>query len=267
MGLAIVDRQPLPPGSEFGWSLDPGDNSQGLVPLADLLTQSGIRWVKFPFVCSPHHENEVAKKQIKPGLPAKPDAVEPLINFSDRLARAGMQVAGVLLPPGEPGGAGTALLAAEAFALDSKVWFPSIEPILARLGTEIRCWQIGDDRDSSWIGCGDLPAVVSRVKAALDRIGQDLDVGIAWDLQAPLPIDARSSKGAPAGGDGSRNAVSGNRLKPELQMRSAVALLRTFLRRRHDRCRTGQAAGRHGLRGRGPLADNRCPAADGPYGR
>ena len=49
-----------------------------------------------------------------------------------------------------------------------------------------------------------MPAVVSRVKAA-DRIGQDLDVGIAWDLEAPLPVDARSSKG---------------RQKPELQRRT-----------------------------------------------
>ena len=58
IGLAIVDWRPLPPGSEFGWSLDPGDDSQGLVPLADLLTQSGIRWVKFPFVCSPRQDDE-----------------------------------------------------------------------------------------------------------------------------------------------------------------------------------------------------------------
>ena len=146
IGLAIVARQPLPPGSEFGWSLDPGDDSQGLVPLADLLTQSGIRWVKFPFVCSPRQDNEAAKKQPKPG---SSDPAEPLINFSDRLTRNGMQVAGVLLPPQDPDRASTSLLAAEAFALDPKIWYPSFEPILARLGTEIRCWQIGDDCDSS----------------------------------------------------------------------------------------------------------------------
>ena len=179
MGLAVADRQPLPPGSEFGWSLDPGDDSQGLVPLADLLTESGIRWVKFPFVCSPHQDNELAEKprptrrnSTRPALPAKPDAVEPLINFNHRLARAGVQMAGVLLSPREPGGASTALLAAEAFARDPKVWFPSIEPILARLGTEIRCWQIGDDRDASWIGCGEFGGrFASQGRAGPDRTG------------------------------------------------------------------------------------------------
>lgn len=176
VGLAIVDRQPVPPDSEFGWSLDPGDDAQGLVPLADLLTQSGIRWVKFPFVCSlqeARSANEAVgstprlrvglqsfQPTTRPELPAAPDTVDPLINFSDRLSRGGMQIAGVLLPPREPGRPGAALLAAEAFALDPKVWYPSLEPILARLGTEIRCWQIGDDRDASWIGCGGLPAAV-----------------------------------------------------------------------------------------------------------
>jgi hypothetical protein len=220
IGLAIVDRQPLRPGSEFGWSLDPGDDSRGLVPLADLLAQSGIRWVKFPFVCSLHQENETAKKQLTSALPATRGAVEPLINFSDRLTRHGMQVAGVLLPPREPGQGNTALLAAEAFALDPKVWYPSLEPILARLGTEIRCWQIGGDRDSSWVGCGELPAVVARIKATLDRVGQDLDIGLAWDLAAPLPVDARNSKGASIGGNGSRNEIDGNRLKLEPQTRA-----------------------------------------------
>ena len=150
------------------------------MPLADLLTQSGIRWVKFPFVCSPRQDDEAAKTRANP---ASSDPAEPLINFSDRLTRHGMQIAGVLLPPRDPDRASTSLLAAEAFALDPNIWYPSFEPMLARLGTEIRCWQIGDDRDSSWVGCSELPAVVSRVKAALDRIGQDLDVGIGWDLE------------------------------------------------------------------------------------
>ena len=119
------------------------------------------------------------------------DSLEPLINFSDRLGMAGVSLAGVLQPPRVTGDAGKAsddLFAAEAFSRDPKTWYPSIEPILARLATQIRFWQIGDDRDPGWIGCGDLPGIVSRTKAELDRIGQDLEIGIAWNLAAPLPI-------------------------------------------------------------------------------
>ena len=125
------------------------------------------------------------------------NSLEPLINFSDRLGMAGVRLAGVLQPPRVAGDAGKTsydLLAAEAFSRDPKTWYPSIEPILARLATEIRFWQIGDDRDPGWIGCRDLAGIVSRTKAELDRIGQDLDIGIAWNLAAPLPMAAPSSK-------------------------------------------------------------------------
>ena len=108
---------------------------------------------------------------------------------------AGVHLAGVLQPPRVAGDAGKKsydLLAAEAFARDPKTWYPSIEPILARLATEIRFWQIGDDRDPGWIGCRDLPGIVSRTKAELDRIGQDLDIGIAWNIAAPLPMSLQT---------------------------------------------------------------------------
>ena len=197
LGIAIIDMHPPPQESEFGWSLDTDDVAVGLVPLGDLLAQSGARRVKYPFVCAPS--------------PRKGDRIEPLISFSDRLSRAGVQLAGVLHPPtgndqatAEKGaapfsqpsaipefgpsqpresGQSPGILAVEAFGLDPKTWYPSIKPVLARLGTEIRCWQIGDDRDTGWTGFSDLPAVVSPVKAELDKVGQDVDVGIAWDIR------------------------------------------------------------------------------------
>ena len=102
------------------------------------------------------------------------------------------------------------MTAAEAFS-DAKKWYPSMEPILARLATEIRSWQLGDDRDSGWIGCNDLHAAVSRIKAELDRIGQDVDVGITWNLNAPLALahPNAAGRGARATGIGSgRNWIS-----------------------------------------------------------
>jgi hypothetical protein len=174
LGLAVIEPQVLPCGSEFGWSLGPNDADVGLTPLGDLLCQCGIGWVKFPFA------KESAAKSL-----------EPLINFSDRLSMAGVRLAGVLQPlrlADDPGKTSGDLFAAEAFSRDPKTWYPSIEPILARLSTEIRFWQIGNDRDPGWIGCRDLSGIVSATKAELDRIGQDFEIGIAWNLVAPLPM-------------------------------------------------------------------------------
>ena len=163
--------------------------------------------MKFPFAI-----NAAAVGLAKAGskekveYPLEPSArTEQLINFNDRLGMAGVTLAGVLQPPPGtrrleqspfPPGAGSAkdaakasadLLAAEAFSRDPKTWYPSIEPILARLATQIRFWQIGGDRDPGWIGCGDLAGIVSRTKATLDRIGQNLEIGIAWNLATLLP--------------------------------------------------------------------------------
>lgn len=184
LSLAVIEPQALSSESEFGWSLGPNDADVGLVPLGDLLCQCGIRWVKFPFAIQKSKESAA-------------NSLEPLINFSDRLGMAGVRLAGVLQPPRVVEDAAKTsddLLAAEAFSRDPKTWYPSIEPILARLATQIRFWQLGDDRDPGWIGCRDLPGIVSRTKAELDRIGQDLDIGIVWNLAAPLPMATPSSK-------------------------------------------------------------------------
>jgi hypothetical protein len=203
--FAVVEPKTVPSGSEFGWSLGPHDADLGLVPLADLLCDCGIRWVKFPFaiketvaVPPDNGSSEKNKKSVQPGASkALENAMESLINFSDRLATFGVRLVGVLQPPqvsSDSSGRSYNLLAAEAFSRDPKSWYPSIEPVLSRLATEIRRWQIGDDRDSGWTSCRDLPGIVSRTKAQLDQVGQDLDVGIAWNLRGPLPIAASITK-------------------------------------------------------------------------
>jgi len=220
LGLAIIDREQSSAASEFGWSLDPQDTALGLVPIGDLLGQAGIRWVKFPFVCRKAKEAGSTEQGVHaPRSPlSPPDRMEPLISFNDRLGDAGIGLIGVLHPPAAtaearaPGGyplAGAGrpandLLAIEGFSADAKTWYPSIEPVLARLATEIRFWQIGDDRDPGWIGCRDLPAAVSRVKTELDRIGQDVNVGIAWKLGEPLPATVNNGAGSREQGAGSK---------------------------------------------------------------
>ncbi len=195
--LAIIEPQTMSPDSEFGWSLGTNVAKMDLPSLGKLLCQCGIRWVKFPFATSetavpsppdgsqqksgnpPARNNEnssaLPEKSLSAeagearlpaaSLPKGPaaNALEKLISFSDQLATAGVHLAGVLQPPRvteESGKTAFDLLAVEAFGRDPKTWYPSIEPILARLATEIRYWQIGDDRDPGWMGCRDLPGTI-----------------------------------------------------------------------------------------------------------
>ncbi len=168
--LVVVEPQSAPHNSEFGWSLSPINMPLQLVPLSDLICCSGIRTVKYPFAGKP--------------------SIEPLIGFCDRLNRSDIGLIVVLRPdpvPSEKPIWPHDLLAAEAFARDAKVWYPSVEPVLARLGTQIRSWQLGDDLDLGWVGCRELSEIVSHVKGELDHVGQNLDVAIPWGFNAPLP--------------------------------------------------------------------------------
>ncbi len=81
--------------------------------------------------------------------------------------------------------------AAELFAPPVKVWYPSLEPTMLRLATQVRWWQLGTDEDTSFVGSTDLPAKIADVKGALDRLGQDVCVGIGWDWRAALPAAAK----------------------------------------------------------------------------
>ena len=45
--------------------------------------------------------------------------------------------------------------------------------------------------DTSFVGTPDLAAKIADVKAALDCMGQDVQVGVGWDWHAALPAAAK----------------------------------------------------------------------------
>ena len=81
--------------------------------------------------------------------------------------------------------------AAELFTPPVKDWYPALEPTMIRLATQVRWWQLGGDDDASFVGTPGLAAKIAAVKAALDRMGQDVQVGLGWDWRAPLPAAAK----------------------------------------------------------------------------
>ena len=128
-----------------------------------------------------------------PGF-SRPDGARPLRrHFRQGRARNGLRLAGFTAASGRRNGPAEtpSTPAAELFAPPVKVWYPSLEPTMLRLATQVRWWQLGTDEDTSFVGSTDLPAKIADVKGALDRLGQDVCVGIGWDWRAALPAAAK----------------------------------------------------------------------------
>jgi hypothetical protein len=174
--LAVVEPCQAPRHSEFGWSLPQGDKPLPLPVLGRLIGQAGVGWVKYP--CWSAQAPTAA-------------AVDQLAAFAERLGGQGVQLVGLLsVPPAsrqaQPGSSGPSP-AAEVFTRPPKDWYPSLEPVLTRLGTQIRWWQLGHDKDTSFAGHPDLARKIGQVKSELDRIGQDVNVGLGWSWLSPPP--------------------------------------------------------------------------------
>lgn len=164
--------------SEFGWSFPDGEGEFPLNELPHVVAIAGNGWLKFPV-----------------WMPARDEArVQSLTELVDRCGAQNLHIVGLLNHPPEDvvkalGGSGP-LTAAGLFTSDPKHWYPAIENVLSRLGLRIRWWQLGDDDDTSFIGYGDLQDRILAIKRELDRIGQDVYVGFAWNwIEAPPPTD------------------------------------------------------------------------------
>ncbi|NUQ64008.1 MAG: hypothetical protein HUU20_16145 [Pirellulales bacterium] len=177
-GLTFVVARPesIPSSGEFGWSLPQGDKPLGLAELGQLLAQAGINWVKLPVWYDETTSDDDAAR---------------LIGFAERLSAQGIELVGMLHhPPAElrrhyedP----KRLTAAEIFSPDPKLWYPSLELVMMRLATQVRWWQLGADKDTSFVDYPDLSGKLRQVKAHLDRIGQDVNLGIGWSWINELP--------------------------------------------------------------------------------
>ncbi len=211
--LAVVQPRRASPDSEFGWTLSHGGKPLPITPLGQLIGQVGISRLKYPLWYD--EKPDGAEKgtrfnlperpggcfaQIKPGpfFGPAPDVVEKLIAFGECLDEQGIELVGILnRPPRElrkQYAKSKSLLAAEIFSPDPEVWYPSLEPVMTRLATRVRYWQLGQDMDTSFVGYLNLSEKLTQVKAELDRIGQGVKLGIGWGWMNELP-EAAGGKG------------------------------------------------------------------------
>ncbi|HEV3343381.1 MAG TPA: NEW3 domain-containing protein [Pirellulales bacterium] len=174
--LAIADPLSRPEQGEFGWTLPSGEQFLSLAALAQWAGQAGVQWVKFPLWYDAHDQARV----------------EGLTWFADRLNSQGIGLVGLLSdPPPQTGrvlkiAPGTPV--ANLFAQDVSLWYPSLEPVMARLSLKVRWWQLGNDDDGSLSGVRDPITTVARVKKQLDEIGQNSHVGVGWNWLDDVPV-------------------------------------------------------------------------------
>jgi len=175
MTLAVTRPRQRTGSGEFGWSLPSHGQPLTLDQLVELLPQVGIDWVKFPL----WYDDQQANRG------------DQLLHFAQRLQRDRIRLVGVLDHPppavlarfdhADP------LPAASIFSADPALWLPSLDPIMTRLSLRIRWWQLGDDRDQSFVGYPDLATKVRAIRGQLFRFGQQAHVGIPWDWLTEPP--------------------------------------------------------------------------------
>jgi hypothetical protein len=174
VSLAVIERQPGQPGSEFGWSLPQGDRPLPLAELSELVAQAGIGWVKYPL----WYDQETDQEQV-----------QELIHLTERLAAQGVELVGLLHDPPEALRSRFPDLRspAEIFTADPECWYPSLEWVMARMAIHVRWWQLGRDRDTGLVGYPKLAEKMAQVKGQLDKLCHDVNVGFGWEWMHPLP--------------------------------------------------------------------------------
>jgi len=180
--LAVIEPRHSAIEGEFGWSLPQGNSPLPLDVLAGLISEAGIHWVKYPL-----------------WFPAKDltTRLEQFVAFQEQLRLLGMEVVGLLNPPAARSIAGFGLpqpvrtAAADAFSGDPQTWAVPLEPILTRLGPQIRWWQLGNDADHSFVDYPQLAEKIAAIKTRLGNTGVDLNLGFGWSWNHQWPLSGK----------------------------------------------------------------------------
>lgn len=173
--LAVIEPRERPPVGEFGWSLPQCEQPLGWSPTARLLKQAAVSRVKLPMWLDAHDKQRIGD----------------LVTWADRLRGDGIGIVGVLAEPPaavcKQLGLPERLTAIEFLQLPIEAWYPSLEPVLARMSLLVQAWQLGDDRDTTLANRAELVEKVRQVKQQMERVAQDVAVGVGWNWQVELP--------------------------------------------------------------------------------
>ena len=174
LSLAVLRPLPRVAGGEFGWSLPGGEDPLPLNPLASLLSQAGLGWAKYPVWFSEQEQSEADR----------------LAWFAERLSIHGIEMVGVLDQPPSPLREmfrDKGRLPAASVFQEPQLWQPAVDPVMTRLSLKVRWWQLGDDRDTSYVDFPDLDQRVQGIKTHFERFGQQVHLGFGWRWLREMP--------------------------------------------------------------------------------
>lgn len=167
LSLAILRPLPRVAGGEFGWSLPTGEDPLPLNSLAALLSQSGLGWAKYPVWFSDKEQEQADR----------------LAWFAERLSIHGIELVGVLDQPPAPlrdTFRDKGQLPSASVFQEPQLWQPAVDPVMTRLSLKVRWWQLGGDRDTSYVDFPQLEERVQGIKKHFERFGQQVHLGFGW---------------------------------------------------------------------------------------
>ncbi len=176
--VAVIDQIiGGPPHGCFGWTLKDGNQEIAARDLAQWLAELGVAWVKYP--C-----------WLPPDDTAGAEEVALIFN---KLQDSGIQTVGMLDVPPENQVPlydlrGRKDMVASQLFRDIATWQPLLEPVMTRLTLKVRTWQLGADRDHSFLGRPRLQESIRKISTGLQGFGQPIDVVVSWPwLEPELP--------------------------------------------------------------------------------
>lgn len=172
----------LPPGhSPFGWSLaGPRTPAIPHAAIPDWLSQCHVSWVKYPCWVSPDDT----------------PTADALARLMARLADRGIETVGVLDRPPTDVLAKLGARQGDPAALlfrDVAAWQPLLEPIMTRLGSQTRWWQLGGERDYSFLGRSQLVQMIEGIGQGLQSYGEPIRLVLSWPWLETLPPEQARS--------------------------------------------------------------------------
>jgi hypothetical protein len=177
--FAVMDSlNDVAESGEFGWTIRRPEDITVLSEVAEIASQAGINWLKYPLWRSVYEGHSATPAQIT--------------SFFEELSQRRITPVGLLNdPPPELRSqfARDWTGISEVFTMRTEFWRESIEKVIARYSSHVRHWQLGEESDASFVGMSSqtLAETLARVKSEFDRIGRDTRIGVHWDWDTPLP--------------------------------------------------------------------------------
>ncbi|MCA8987945.1 MAG: hypothetical protein KDA78_09910 [Planctomycetaceae bacterium] len=165
---------------EFGWNLSGPESNIRPEDMLAITQEAGINWVKIPVWERAYSSGSSETGQLLTGV--RNQSIVPV----------GMLVQ----PPEKIRGKFTEHWTgiSELFTSPPIVWREAANQVMALYSPTVTRWQLGDDRDSSFVGLPQFADNMETIREELQRIGQIRQLGARWNVGADVQKNSTIQK-------------------------------------------------------------------------